>query len=192
MKKINFGASSLDKLSLPFNLTLQPRDKIAVTVAGVAIGIFLILQLIIFPVIDRRDRLASEIKSKTVDLREIQELKKEYENLTRYTRDLESRLKNRAKGFTLFSFIDKLAGSSGIKGNIAYMKPSTSNLKNSSYSLSMVEMKITALTLEQLSTFVHGIEDDQQLVWVKRLSISKGDKNKSLLTSVLQVETFQP
>ena len=191
MKNFNLKSLSFEKLSLPFNLTLQSREKIAVTLAGIALAIFLAIQLIIFPIIDRRDRLKSQIKSKTVQLSEIQTLKVDYEGLTRYTRDLESRLKNRARGFTLFSFIDKLAGTSGIKGNIAYMKPSTSTLKNSSYTLSMVEMKITALTMEQLTTFLHGIENDRQLVWIKRLSISKGDKNKSLLTSVLQVETFQ-
>ncbi len=191
MKSFQFHIPSLDKLGLPFNLNLQPRDRIAITIAAVALGLFLVIQLVIFPIVNHRDKLEKDIKAKTAELRQIKELKTEYEELTRFTRDLETRLKNRKRGFTLFSFIDKLAGSTGIKGNIAYMKPSASNLKNSSYSLSSVEMKITALTLEQLTNFLFGIEDDNQLVWIKRLSISKDDDNESLLTSVLQVETFQ-
>ena len=71
------------------------------------------------------------------------------------------------------------------------MKPSTSNLKNSSYTLSTVEIKLTSLTMEQLTVFLYGIEDPPNMVWIKRISISKGDKNESLLNSVLQVETFQ-
>ena len=104
---------------------------------------------------------------------------------------MDAGIKKRPKSFTLFSFIDKLAGTSGIKSNIVYMKPSTSNLKNSAYTLSMVEIKMTSLTMEQLTAFLYGIEDPANMVWIKRISISKGDKNESLLNSVLQVETFQ-
>ncbi len=190
MKNISLRALFLDKLSLPLNLALRPREKLIVTLGAIALVIFLMLQLVIFPIIDRRDRLRGQIKNKTLELQEIQRLQVAYEGLTRYTRDLEARLKSRAKGFTLFAFIDKLAGDNGIKGGIAYMKPSTSNLKNSTYALSMVEMKVTSLTMEQLTAFVHSIENDRQLVWIKRLSISESDKNNGLLTCVVQVETF--
>ena len=83
-----------------------------------------------------------------------------------------------------------MAGTGGIKSNIVYMKPSTSNLKNSSFTLSTVEIKLNALTMEQLTAFLYGIEDSANMVWIRRLSISKSDNNPNLLNSVLQVETF--
>jgi general secretion pathway protein M len=191
MKIFNLPTISFKSISLPFNINLQRREKMAVTAAAIALAVFLVLKVIVLPIIDRGDILRDQIKSKTQALEEMQTLKAEYESVSRYSSNMDSGIKKRSKSFTLFSFIDKLAGTSGIKSNIVYMKPSTSNLKNSSYTLSTVEIKLTSLTMEQLTVFLYGIEDPPNMVWIKRISISKGDKNESLLNSVLQVETFQ-
>jgi general secretion pathway protein M len=194
MKIFNLPSLSLKSfksLPLQLNINLQRREKLAVAAAGIALAIFLLFELIVFPIIDRGDTLRSQIKSKAEALQEMQTLKTEYQSLSRFSKEMESGLKKRPKSFTLFAFIDKLAGTSGIKSNIAYMKPSTANLKNSPYALSIVEIKLTALTLEQLTGFLYGIEDQANMVWIQRISISKGEKNESLLNSVLQVETFQ-
>jgi general secretion pathway protein M len=190
MKIFNLPSFSFKSISLPFNVNLQRREKIAVMAAAVALVIFLLLEIIVFPVIDRGEELRRQIKSKTQALQEMQSLKSEYVSLSRYSIDVENGIKKRPRTFTLFSFIDKLAGTSGIKSNIVYMKPSSSNLKNSSYTLSTVEIKMNALTMEQLTTFLYGIENSANMVWIRRLTISKGDNNQSLLNSVLQVETF--
>ena len=190
MKIFNLPSFSLKSISLPFNINLQRREKMAVTAAAVALAAFLVFQIIVFPVVDRGDDLRREIKSKIQDLQEMQSLKEEYASLSRYSNDMESGIKRRPRTFTLFTFIDKLAGTSGIKSNIVYMKPSTSNLKNSSHTLSSVEIKMNGLTMEQLTTFLHGIENSANMLWIRRLTISKGDSNQKLLNSVLQVETF--
>lgn len=191
MKKLNLKSLSLKSIALPANLNLKPRERLAVTLAGIALLLFLVFQLLVFPVIDRRSSLANKIETKKQDLEKMQTHMAEYEALTQYNRGMDAKIKNRSRDFTLFSFIDKLAGQSGIKNNIDYMKPSTSNLKNSPYSLSMVEMKIKSLTMEQLTTFLHGVEGGSRMVWIKRMTISKGDKNESLVNAILQVETFQ-
>lgn len=183
--------NQLKALQLPLNINLQRREKLAVAIAGAALIIFLVLQLFIFPTIGRRDRLHQEIISKTEALQDIRASKTEYQSLSRNSKDIDARIKKRAKTFTLFSFIDQLAGKSGIKGNIASMKPSTANIKNSSFKLSSVEMKLNSLTMEQLTTFLHGLEDPKNVVWIKRISISKADKNEGLLNTVLQTETYQ-
>jgi general secretion pathway protein M len=189
LKSLSLNAFSLKSIQLPFNL--QRREKIIVTAAGVVVAVLIVLQLAVFPVIDRRDRLRKQIQTQTVALGQMHDLKREYEALTRFTRDMERQLRRRPKNFTLFSFTDRLAGQSGLKQNIVYMKPSTSNLKNSPYALSLVEIKLTSLTMLQLTTFLHGIEDPSKIVWVKRLSITKDDKKEGLINAVVQVETLQ-
>lgn len=179
----------MKSIQLPFNL--QRREKIIVTAAGGVAAVLIVLQLAIFPVIDRRDSLRKQIQSQTVALGQMHDLKREYEALTHFTRDMERQLRQRPKNFTLFSFTDRLAGQSGIKQNIVYMKPSTSNLKNSPYALSLVEIKLTSLTMLQLTTFLHGVEDPSKIVWVKRLSITKDEKKEGLIDAVVQVETLQ-
>lgn len=191
MKIFNFPSISLKSLSPQLNVNLQQREKLAIAIAGAALLLFLVLQLLIFPLIDRRDRLRKEIITKTEDVQKIQNLQAEYLLLSRSSVGMENRIKKRPKTFTLFSFIDRLAGKSNIKNNIIYMKPSTANIKNSSYKLSTVEMKLNALTMDQLTTFLHGVEDLLNVVWIKRISITRDDKNEGLLNTVLQVETFQ-
>ena len=180
---------SLNAISLPFKL--QRRERMAVTAAAAALALFLVLQFIVFPIVGKRDRLKAEIKNKTVALSEIRKLKAEYEALTQSARGTENQLKQRNRGFTLFSFLDTLAGKSGIKQNIEYMKPSTANLKNSAYALSIVELKMQALSMEQLVNYLHGVENSDQQVWISRMSISKDEKNPGLIGAVMQVETYQ-
>jgi general secretion pathway protein M len=91
----------------------------------------------------------------------------------------------------LFSFLDRLAGESGIKDQISYMKPSKTVQKNSPYKISRVEMKLDAITLEQLTNYLHGVETSKNMVDIKKISISKKDKKQGLLTAVLQVETVE-
>ncbi len=190
MKLTDLKSLSFKSLSLPFNL--GRRDKLALSVAAAVLALFIILQLIIFPVIDRRARLRDLLESKKSGLLELQTLAAEYEALSQNARGNEDQLKQRPKGFTLFSFLDALAGKSGIKQNIIYMKPSTTNLKNSPYTLSTVEMKIQSLTMEQLVNFLHGVEIASEMIYIKRMSIAKDDnKGQNLITAVMQVETYQ-
>ncbi len=196
LKNVKVGSFSLPA-NLPFNIpanlpfNLQRREKIMIYAAGAILGCFLIAHIIIFPILDGRTSLENQIKSRTSELQEMRELKAEYESLTKDLNSSEARLKLRPKEFTLFSFLDDLAGKSGIKQNIENMKPSTSNLKGSPYTLSMVEMKMNSLTMEQLITFLHGVETSPNMIWVKRISITKGEREGQLLNSILQVETFQ-
>jgi general secretion pathway protein M len=188
---ISFSLKSLPikSLSLPFNL--QRREKLIVAAAAVCLALFLIAYLIIFPILDRRTRLERQIASQSQALVEMNLLKAEYQKLTHHAQRSTNRVRARGAGFTLFSFLDALAGKSGIKQNIAYMKPSTTTQKNSPLSLSIVEMKINGLTMEQLVNFLHGIETSPNLVWIKRFTISKDEKEGDLINSVLQVETYQ-
>lgn len=192
----SFSLKSLSLKSLPIYLqklpvNLQKREKIAISIGGVIVVVLLILELIIFPIYDRKENLQRLIVQRTKSLSEMGQLQAEYHALTRNLVSNESQLKNRPRGFTLFSFLDALAGQSGIKQNIIYMKPSTANVKGSPYSLSIVEMKIESLTMNQLVAFLHGVETSPNMVWVKRISLSKGEKNNQLINSILQVETYQ-
>jgi general secretion pathway protein M len=71
------------------------------------------------------------------------------------------------------------------------MKPTNTVQKNSNYKLSRVEMKLDGVTLEQLTGYLYGIETSKNLVIVKKLSISKKEKNDSLVNVILQVETVE-
>lgn len=174
--------------NLPFNL--QAREKIILMAGGVILAVFLILQVAVFPILDHRTRLKSLLTSQTLALAEIQILKAEKEALARSSQRSEIQLNQRPKGFNLFSFLESLAVRSGIQ-QIESMKPSSSNLKNSPYTLTRVDMKINGLSMEHLVAFIHGIETSDQLVWIKGISITRNEKEKSAINVLLHVETIE-
>ena len=181
--------SSLKSVSLPFKL--QKRERLIVSGGAVALVVLLFLQLMIFPILDRRAQLKKMLVAKTAELQQVDALKAEMASVSSSIQVTEEQLKKRPQGFTLFSFLDALAGRTGIKQNITYMKPTSANIKNSAYALSIVEMKIQALTMEQLVDYLHGVENAPQQIWIKQMSITRGENNEGLLTSILKVETYQ-
>ena len=71
------------------------------------------------------------------------------------------------------------------------MKPTKKVEKGSPYKLSRVEMKLDAITLEQLTNYLYKVETSKNMVDIKKISISKKDKKHGLITAVLQVETVE-
>jgi hypothetical protein len=52
-------------------------------------------------------------------------------------------------------------------------------------------MKLEAVTLEQLATYLYGVETSPNMVEIKKISISKQDKKQGLISAVLQAETVE-
>ncbi|MBE9542992.1 MAG: type II secretion system protein M [Proteobacteria bacterium] len=170
---------------------LNKRERYGILLAAGVIGIFIIAVFIVEPFLSRSANMKNSRQTKADMLVEMQKLQSEYTALTQQTKVSKSRFQRRQKGFTLFSFLDRLAGESGIKDRISYMKPTKKVQKNSPYKISRVEMKLEAITLEQLTNYLYGVETSKNMVAIKKISISKKDKNQGLLTAVLQVETVE-
>lgn len=170
---------------------LTRREKYAIYAASGIICLFIIMQFIVLPVFNKQDRLKRSLKIKTKNLQHMIDLKSEHDTIIQRTDLSKGHFENREKGFTLFSFLDKLSGKAGIKDHITYMKPSTTVQKNSPYKTSRVEMKLRGLTLQQLTVYLHMVETSKNMVNVKRLSISKTGKPEGFIDAVLQVETSE-
>jgi general secretion pathway protein M len=170
---------------------LSRREKIIVAGGGCALVLFLLIQFAVAPAFSRSVQMRQAVKSKTLMLAEMQRLKAEYDSLKSRTRQSEARFSRRDKGFTLFSFLDQLAGQSRIKERVSYMRPSKIEQKNSTFKLSRVEMKLEAVTLEQLATFLYGVETSRNAAVVSKLSITRRDQKEGLLDAILQVDTLE-
>ena len=172
-------------------IKISKREKYAVWAASGLIGIFVIIQLIIAPLLDKRERLIREIQVNTKVYRDIRILKKEYEALKKRADTATKNMRIRSKGFTLFSFLDQLAGQTGLKDNIAYMKPTVTTREDSPYKTSVVETKLQAVTLKRLTAYLYLIETSKNMVSLKRLSISKKSKQTGYVDAVLLAETLE-
>ncbi len=172
-------------------IKMSKRERNMVTVAVIAIAIFMIIQFGVIPLKGKRERMARALDSKTDTLTQMIQLKAQYETLTGNARQARIQFDEREPGFTLFSFLDRLAGQAGIKDHISYMKPSRSEDKESPYRLSLVEMKLQDIDLKQLTPYLHMVETSKNVVYIRRMSITKNRKDEGVVDAILQVETYE-
>jgi general secretion pathway protein M len=170
---------------------LNRRERYAIMIGLGVVCVFLIVQFIVEPIFNKTAQKRKALQTKAEMLQQMRQWQAEYDTLTQKADSSKSRFRNRQKGFTLYSFLNQLAGKAGIKDRITNMKPTKKVQKNSPYKLSRVEMKLEAVTLQQLTNYLHGVETSNNMVDIKKISITKKDKKQGLITAVLQVETIE-
>ncbi|MFC1819663.1 hypothetical protein ACFLZG_01065 [Thermodesulfobacteriota bacterium] len=166
------------------------REKYFVSTAACLILAFILLQFLIIPFFEKRERVHKGINAREKELKEIAVLSTEYQDFKNSSQRIMGILAKRKKGFTLFSFLDKAAGKARIKDRIKYMKPSTSKAQGP-FKESMVELKLEGITIEQLVSYLYLIEEPEDLIFIKRISITDNQKDAGSLDSILQILTFQ-
>jgi general secretion pathway protein M len=178
-------------MKFKFNLNLNKREKAAVYAACVFVAFFILIQFVISPVFERRNELRERLTAKENILAEMNKLQDEYFVMQKKMEISRQGFARRPSGFTLFSFLDKLAGETGVKNRISYMKPSSISEENSDVKLSRVEMKLQEININDLVSYLYGIENSENMVVVRRLSITKASQGNALLSAVIQVETIE-
>ena len=171
-------------------MKLARREKYFISIAAVSISIFLLFEFLIFPFLEKRERIQGGLKAKEERMREIVMLGAEYQAIKKSSQVMDQLLARRKKGFTLFSFLDRAAGEAEVKDHIKYMKPSTSKGKGP-YKESIIEMKLNAITLNQLVGYLYRIESPENVIKIKRVSITENKKESGYIDAVLRVLTFQ-
>ena len=76
----------------------------------------------------------------------------------------------RQQNFSPFSRLEELAGQTGIRSKIQYMKPIVST-PSDAYEEESVEIKMEGITLEQFIQYLYQIENSPQFMKIKRLHI---------------------
>lgn len=173
------------------NLNLNRRESLAVSAGVLFVALFVLFQFIVFPVLEKREALYDKLAAKERTFSEIRRLQTEYRNLQKRVAAAKNRFEKRPQGFTLFSFLDKLAGQTGVKSHVSYMNPSTAVQEDSGVSLSRVEMELQAISLRDLARYLYHVETSGNMVLVKRLSISRKGRQDGAIDAVLQVETVE-
>ncbi len=171
-------------------MILGKRDKFLVWLTACAVGIFFLLQFMVFPIFEKKSFLERGVKIKEAALGEMLKLRNEYETYKKNSHGIQDILKQRNRGFTLFSFLEKAAGDAGVKSHIKYMKPSASR-GTGPFNEAMVEMKLEGVTLQQLVDYLYRVQSPENAVTVKRLSITESKEASGYLNAILQVLTVE-
>jgi len=173
------------------SIQLTARERYAVYSAALVIGLFIIIRFLAFPIFDERSRAEKMFIAKKKILSEMTALQTEQRILLEKRKAAETLLAQRAKNFTLFSFLDELAGQSGIKDRVAFMKPSASAKQDGPYRLASMEMKFESISTEEFISFLYKIETSNNLIRINRVSVSKTGGQDTLLDALFQIETIE-
>ncbi|MGE0083334.1 MAG: type II secretion system protein GspM [Desulfococcaceae bacterium] len=166
---------------------LNRRERYALILGAAFICLYILTEFIVSPFMEKREQLRRSLSARVETLEKMRQLSAEYEELKNRAKVSEQHFALRPKGFTLFSFLDELAGKAGLKDNIEYMKPSKSKPKDSPYTVSLVEMKLRGINMRQLTPYLHMVETSPNMVFIRRASFSKSGDD-GFMDVILQVE----
>lgn len=164
---------------------LEPRERMFIGIGVVFLACFFLLQFVLSPYIEARQRLARSLASKKADLEKIGQLQKEYRHL-RMSGGTDGRPSGQMDGFSLFSFVEEQAVHAKIKQQILSMKPTTTETEDHTQE-SIVEMKLQKITLGQLVGFLKLVESPEKAVMVRHISIQESDE--TYLDVIMQIVT---
>jgi general secretion pathway protein M len=172
-------------------INLNRRERLVVF-AGVAfVVLFLFFQLVIQPVFEKRELLAQRLESRQKALTQMLEMAGSFQTLQSNVLQAKGIYASRPQGFTLFSFMDRVAGETRIKKNITYMKPTSTTDETTGVKISYVELKFQDVTMEDLAAYLFKVETSENMVRVNRLSVSKAGETDGLLSVVMQAEAVE-
>ncbi len=169
---------------------LEFRERIFLTAGIVFVLCFLVFQGIIAPYLSAKEQLERSLQSKKNDVLEMTILQKEYLELLQRQGEIARMIELRNPNFSLFSFLDRQADAVKVKSRIKSMKPSTAQFEDG-FNESSVEIKMEAVTLNQVVEYLLKIESLENVVVVKRLAVQKNKKEVDLLDVVMNVVTFE-
>ena len=175
---------------MSFFQNLQFREKILVICAGVAVVLFLLFMLVIDPVLERSARLDRQIRKAEQDLKNLKTYRREYNRQKSILDKLNAQL-GQQQNIKILPRLDKLARDTDIIKKVTGMTPSE-NSSNEAYTEQSVAIEISDATLEQLAKYLYAIEQSQQVLKIKRLTIKPRVTDRQLLTASFRVSTFIP
>ena len=157
-------------------------------IAATVVVIFAVSQWLIRPIFRQRAKLATKIQRSEKRLQELVRLEQLYRKIQVENTQVEKNLRNRKQEFTLFAFLEGLAGRDGIKGQIEFMRPSVKSLGDM-HQEEQVEMRLKGVSLDRLIPYLYHIETAPEQVRIRRITIRPQQRDKSQLEVTLVVVT---
>ncbi len=163
------------------------RSQMLLIAASVLV-LLALSQLIVRPILKKRKQLAVSIERSEERLEELVRLERLYRDMKAENARVEKDLRQRQQDFTLFAFLEGLAGKDGLKRQIEFMRPSVKQLSEV-HQEEQVEMGLKGVSLERLIAYLYHIETAPEQVAIKRLTIRPHQRDRSQLEVNLVVVT---
>ncbi len=168
------------------------REKIVLLAGGVVVAGFLLYALIQLPFayLERMRTLDRLILQKEADLKQLAELKTQYQKLHDRVSRIETKIAQDRQGFSLLSYLEEVATTVKIRSNIAYMRPQTLP-QTEGYREVAVEVKVENAPLEQIVRLLTTLEQSPHVLKVRRLHLKTRFADPNYLDAVFLLSTYE-
>jgi hypothetical protein len=156
-----------------------------IAAGGAAVLAFLLLQLLFLPLWEKQKRLESSIKAKEGELLELKSLVAQYKRLK--AQGATSRGRRQDGPFNLFSILERIATQGQLMDKIDYMRPGTLKLDKTREE-KWVELKLSRITLKELTGYLHKLQSVGEGIYIKRLSARKDGDYLNMILQPAVVE----
>ena len=167
---------------------LSPRERMLTLTAAGAVALLLVWLLVVSPVLSLADRVGSRVAQAEQQLRVMQRLKHDYEEVHRRLADVEQRIQSGPRG-NLRTTLESLARQAAVK--VESMEPQASP-SHTAYRETKVEVGLRDVTLAQTVNYLHQIERAPQVLSIKTLRMRAQQSASDLLDVTFTVSSFEP
>jgi type II secretory pathway component PulM len=169
-------------------MALSPRERLLVLSAGGLLLIALAFLLVVNPVLAIGDRAEQRLATADQELRVMQRLRREYDEVHHRLAEVEERIRSGSRG-NLRTTLETLARKASVK--VESMEPQASPAHDV-YRETKVEVALRGVTLAQTVGYLHQIETSSQLFSVKSLRVRAQPDGSNLLDVSFSVSAFEP
>ncbi len=162
---------------LQYYRELTQRDQ-RILLAGVFfVTAVFFYSTILSPLLEQDTLINRKIAKKQSELTEMLRLRSSAIRDRRGMNRVKKILEKRGRGFSVFAYLEELAGKAKIKDRIVYMKPRRETPVGP-FRESLVEIKLDKIALPGLTRFLYQIESSENLLYIKNLKIKSGKYGK--------------
>jgi general secretion pathway protein M len=163
---------------------LTPRERNLVAGAGAGFVVFVVF-LITLGFSSAIHRRQNAVDGKTKALAQLGTLASTYAERSRVRSQLEQRLKNPVR---LFTYIDEIAKKQGV--DIGDMQDRGSVTGSDKITESLVEFDLNRMTLDRLTQFLNAIEQNPQMVKIKKIRLRTRLDDPNSVDAALTVAAY--
>jgi type II secretory pathway component PulM len=174
-----------------FYQRLSPRERLLL---GLAVGSVLAISLYSFvwdPLVSGREALERRIVARQKDLTLMEAQRARFLELQRQVEASQAVLVKTDPSFSLFAHLQNAVAQVVERSHIQSMNPSDKNLSDE-YQEQAVEIKLTAVNLEQLVNMLYRIEKGDPQLHVSRLQVKKRYNDPHSFDIVATVSLLKP
>ena len=167
---------------------LSTRERVLVGAVGVTLVFTLAWLLLVQPALSAGEQARARVAAAEQQLAAMQRLRRDYDEVHARLSSVETRIKRGTRG-NLRTTLESLASESSVRVESMEPQPSPANDR---YRETKVEVGLGGVTLAQMVTYLHKIEQSSQVLSIKSLRVRTRADQPELLDVNFTVSSFEP